>query len=127
MPDVVCRVRDQTSRAGRGAVARQNGDPVLCRERHDRWRLRQEVWLNDDRLVAIRTHGPERVFEFAWTIDHQRVKPEPCAVRAALEVLHEWRRERIGLDGENGDAGQLRNDLAQDLEALAAKLRLHVR
>src|SRR5262245_22018984 len=101
MPDVVCRVGEQTSRAGRGAVACQNGDPVLCRDRHNRWRLRQEVWLNNERLVATRSHGRERVFELAWTIDHQWVEPESHADRAALEVLHERRRERIGLDGEN--------------------------
>jgi hypothetical protein len=77
MRGVVCRVGDQTSGPGSVTVARQNGETVLCREPHDRRRLRKEVRLDYHGLVATCIHGCKRIFEHARTANHQRMELEP--------------------------------------------------
>jgi uncharacterized protein YifE (UPF0438 family) len=58
-------------------VARQNGEAVLRRERHDRCRLREKVWLDYHRLIASRTHGRKRFFKLARTVNHHRMELKP--------------------------------------------------
>src|SRR5262249_59246485 len=74
-------------------------------------------------------HGRERALEVVDAADDGRDESKACLRCRRPQVLHERTAERIGRRGcrENGHAVEVRDQPLEELEALAADLRIDAR
>src|SRR5260370_33063582 len=91
--------------------------------------MRVEEPLNDHRLRLSLGHCREGVFEVIGAIDQYWFEPDAGYCRGRLHVVQKGSAERVGGygRGESRDPGEGRDDLAEQLEAFAAKLCIHTR
>src|SRR5260370_23369739 len=94
-----------------------------ARDLHNTFRIWAEKSLHDDGLRSVLRHDGESLLELARAADQDRGHPQVRGRGRSLNVRHEWLAERIGRGRrcEHADAGEIRNEVAQKLDALSAE------
>src|SRR5215472_5663928 len=111
------------------AITGRVPESALRREVEEHLPVRIEGSQDDHRLRALFRHGRERALEVVDAADDGRDESNARLRCRRLQILHEWTAVWIGRWGrrENGHAVEVRDQLLEELEALAADLRIHAR
>src|SRR5262249_50148371 len=111
------------------AITRHVRESALRGEVDEHLPVRIEVSHDDYRPRALFRHGRERALEVVDAADDGRDESNAGPRCRRLQILHERTAERIGRRGrrENGHAVEARDQLLEELEALAADLRIDAR
>ena len=87
-----------------------------------------EESLDDHRLCFCLSHCRECGPELAGATDQYRLNPDAGCSRGRAQVLHEGdAKPGCGCGrGENCEAAKVRDEFAEELQAFASNLRVHI-